>query len=379
MSAMSETEVPSSEATSSWADTFGVGGATVATGVAEVHPVAVPDGALLVDLRTRGVHRVNSSAAAVFALCDGELTIHDIADELAGLFSVDAADIVDDVTGTVAQYRALGIVVLDTDPPLPVPEPVDADPRHVPAPCSPCQDNIDALGWGPTVALAVGDKVLGVRGHDDATSARLRDRFTDRLVDDPDVPANWSVVLLADGDPPDGPHPRSGLYEGHLFISGDLDHDGVLDLLERRLLQHAPLADGQVRLQASALIGERGAVLVPWQGRHPEPALAAAAERIGGRLLAAPVVVDARSATLLPDGTGDEAVPLVGVVGHGAETARLDESEAAVALVGLVLPTGTTDAGDALQRLVDLVPRLSVVATSPDKQPDVAAALVRAR
>lgn len=366
---------------SGWIDAFGVTATTVATGRPEVHPVLVADGALLVDLRSRGVHQVNTTAAAVFALCDGELDVSGIADELAGIYGVDASEIVDDLLGTVAQYAALGLVSLD-DEAATAGEPAgedDLDPRYVPAPCSPCQDNIDAYGWGPTVALAAGEKILGVRGHDAATSDLLRARHADRVVDDPDAPPNFSVVLIDDADPPEGPHRRSGLYERHLFVSSDLDHDGILELLDRRLRQHDPLPAGRVRLQATALVGDQGAVLLPWQGQHPDPALAAAAERPGWRLVAAPVELVATDSSVAVAVDDDAIVPLVGFVGSAPETTRLTPADAAVAVVGLVLPSSDAAAGDELQAVVDLADRIPVVGTTPDKQGDVATALVRAR
>ncbi len=366
--------------TSGWIESLGITTATVATGVPEVHPVLAGDGALLVDLRTRGVHQVNTTAAAVFALCDGELDVSGVVDELASIYGVDPATIADDVTATIAQYAALGLVRVDEARAADAtPETADAgaDPRHVAAPCSPCQDNIDRLGWGPTVALAAGDVVLGTRGHDDATTERIRARFADRVVDDPDAPPNFSVVLLAD-DEAVGAHARTGLYERHLFVSGELDDEGILDLLGRRLRQHDPVPDGCVRLQASALVGDSGAVLVPWQGHHPDHALAAAASsRPGWRVVAAPIEVrTADDTVVLDDGT---TVRLAGLVGSAPEaTTRLQGPDAAGGLLVLALPSDA-HADDELQAVADLAARVPVVGTTPDKVADVAAALVRAR
>lgn len=379
---------------SGWIESFGITAGTVVTGVPEVHPVIAGEGALLVDLRTRGVHEVNTTAAAVFALCDGELDVDGVVDELASIYGVDRATIADDVVGTVAQYAALGLVQLRSDAPPDgaaagdAPARPDADPRHVPAPCSPCQDTIDALGWGPTVALAAGDLVLGARGDDEATAERIRARFADRVVDDPEAPPNFSVVLLGGrdgaeptGDPapePPGPHPRSGLYERHLFVSGDLrDEDEILDLLARRLRQHDPVPAGCVRLQASALVGDTGAVLAPWQGTHPDPGLlAAVASHPGWAIVAAPVEVRAESdAVVLDDGA---EVRLAGVVGSTGETTRITGVEAASALLVLALPSDER-ADEELQAVADLSARVPVVGTTPDKVGDVAAALVRAR
>jgi hypothetical protein len=233
------------------------------------------------------------------------------------------------------------------------------------------------------VAVAAGDKVLGVRADGEATAARIRARFADRVVTDPEVPANWSVVLLADESVPQGNHTRSGLYEGHVWITGELDHEAILDLVDRRLGQYQPAGTDRVALSATAMVGDRGAVLVPWQGRHPDQATREVAATHGWSVLAAPVVVDLSdpaAPAVIDDDAPDGAVPLVGTVGWGTETARLDTDDAVVALIGLAHGLREADdPDDLLQRLADATGPLTVVATTPDKQADVAAALVRAR
>ena len=88
------------------------------------------------------------------------------------------------------------------------------------------------------------------------------------------------------------------------------------------------------------------------------------------------VATDSSVAVAVDD---DAIVPLVGFVGSAPETTRLTPADAAVAVVGLVLPSSDAAAGDELQAVVDLADRIPVVGTTPDKQGDVATALVRAR
>jgi hypothetical protein len=56
------------------------------------------------------VHTLNASAWAVWELCDGSRTIHDIAGELSAVVGRPAGELVSDVETTVRRLGALGLV-----------------------------------------------------------------------------------------------------------------------------------------------------------------------------------------------------------------------------------------------------------------------------
>ena len=71
------------------------------------------------------VHRLNAVAGAVWLLCDGETTVASMPDELAEVFGVPAADLVDPVGEALDGLAAAGLFVGEDAPihiPL-VPEP----------------------------------------------------------------------------------------------------------------------------------------------------------------------------------------------------------------------------------------------------------------
>jgi pyrroloquinoline quinone biosynthesis protein D len=67
--------------------------------VREEHLLLVPEGAV----------RLNPSAAEVLALCDGERSLDEIVEEMAGRY--DGADVGDDVRGLVDAMTQRGLLV----------------------------------------------------------------------------------------------------------------------------------------------------------------------------------------------------------------------------------------------------------------------------
>jgi hypothetical protein len=77
------------------------------------HVIEYPLGESEVMLFAEGrqvVHTLNASAWAVWELCDGSRTVRDIAAELGAVVRRPAGDLVADVTTTVQQLGALGLV-----------------------------------------------------------------------------------------------------------------------------------------------------------------------------------------------------------------------------------------------------------------------------
>ena len=70
------------------------------------------------------VHRLNTTAGAVWSLCDGETTVEAMAVELGEIFAMAPADLTDDTVRALDQIAAAGLLVgidatishLDVDP-----------------------------------------------------------------------------------------------------------------------------------------------------------------------------------------------------------------------------------------------------------------------
>jgi hypothetical protein len=66
--------------------------------------------AVLLETPTGRVHHLNAGASAVWMLLDGELTIAEIADELADLFDRATTEMVPDVEAAVTDFAARGLL-----------------------------------------------------------------------------------------------------------------------------------------------------------------------------------------------------------------------------------------------------------------------------
>jgi hypothetical protein len=68
---------------------------------------------LLYDPQSDAIHVLNSTAALIAALCDGEHTAEQIADEIRAQFDVDEdVDVLDDVEETIASFEIQGLLLL---------------------------------------------------------------------------------------------------------------------------------------------------------------------------------------------------------------------------------------------------------------------------
>ncbi len=86
---------------------------------------ALVDGEFVVSHESTGmVHRLNTTAGAVWSLCDGETTVESMAFELGEIFAMAPADLTDDIVRALDQIAAAGLLVgidatishLDVDP-----------------------------------------------------------------------------------------------------------------------------------------------------------------------------------------------------------------------------------------------------------------------
>lgn len=69
------------------------------------------DETMLYDTRTENVHVLNSTARAIWNLCDGVRTVDDIQAALAGEYTeIDPAQVVQDVQDTIADFAQKKLV-----------------------------------------------------------------------------------------------------------------------------------------------------------------------------------------------------------------------------------------------------------------------------
>jgi hypothetical protein len=84
--------------------------------------------AVLFDDRHGEVHHLNPSAAAVWLLLDGDLSLVDVAAELSDIFGVPESVVLPDVQTTVSDFRRRGLLA-GADRPAPETPPDDAPQR----------------------------------------------------------------------------------------------------------------------------------------------------------------------------------------------------------------------------------------------------------
>jgi len=336
---------------------------------------AQDDQVLLVDAVRRSVHTVNTTGGMIWAQCDGTQTVTAIIAALAQMFTIAPETIAADVTRSITDLRNFGLVRTDGDPPFPSLPAVELRPgpdgsRYViPSPCS-CGIDLEALAWAGSFAVASGPVRMGIRYNTDMAGALARDAVREHIIDDPDAPITYTLVLLGD-EPSDERLTRSALYEGRRYQVGPEDHDGLLIQLRQRVESWRPLCTSEIRLSAIGIDGPEGVALVPaFYGIDSQ--LIEQAHKTEGRFVASPVFVDATTVTV--DGR-----PLRGIVWPEAETRRLDADEALRRLVTVAELRGDDDLEDAVDALDALAGKVNAIVTPADQAADVARALVRPR
>ena len=132
---------------------------------------------------------------------------------------------------------------------------------------------VDRLVWAATTALRVGDYHIGIRSSSPALDAWVRTTFAEHVVDDPDVPPNYSLKIS--DEPGQAIKDLSLLYRGCRLVSSARDPVRVVQALLALL---AELEDTQrnprlPRLEAAAVVDGRDAVIIPAQVRLGTPEL----------------------------------------------------------------------------------------------------------
>lgn len=226
--------------------------------------VAFDDGASLVRLDDGRALAVNQSAYAAWLACaddEGGTTLAEIVTLVADAFATDASVIQPDIADIIERLvfgDLLRIVGAPTpeghtgcapdDPRGRTPSPVPNEPSRwwLPIEASPCQKSVDELPWTETVGVAVDRFVVGVRCDGPSTALILRRLLAAQVVDAPNTPANFSLVLAADAK--DHGFPRQGLYEGRTWLTSDPRPAHVLGVLLARLSGLLPTPLGSIRL-----------------------------------------------------------------------------------------------------------------------------------
>jgi pyrroloquinoline quinone biosynthesis protein D len=77
---------------------------------AEVLELDMGDGLILYNHDSSLVHHLNPSAALVWQLCDGEATVDRLAAEIADEYTLDAREVLGQVSAVIAEFDALDLV-----------------------------------------------------------------------------------------------------------------------------------------------------------------------------------------------------------------------------------------------------------------------------
>lgn len=156
--------------------------------------VARLDGSFLVlDQRSEQCHVLGGSAGLIWSLIDGHRTVADLIDDVGEEFSVDPADVADDVVDLVRSFLELGIVeprgtVSSSDTPSPRVRDHGDDQRR--------------RRWSPTLMRLVGARETGtVLGPYDFGDMTVR-----LATDVPEISAHLSSVLRAMRADPEAQH-----------------------------------------------------------------------------------------------------------------------------------------------------------------------------
>lgn len=344
---------------------------------AGLRDVGFPDGAVLVHAERARTSVLNQTAYAAWLACADGASLDEATTELATAYRTPPDAIRADVArilvellrdgwlhdggpeaAALSTQRLMGCAPDEPRAQEPVPH---QEHWHLPVESSPCQQTLDRRPWHGTVAVRVGRFHVGVRCDARATLVIAEHLFADQLVDDPDAPVDFSLVLGSTGAGEE--FPRKGLYEGRTFVTSSEEPGAVLETLIARLSGLAKAPAGVVRLAAVAVPDPSGAGVV----LHPHP----------------------RGATLGPS-TQERAVaaaPLaLAVQGGGVELVDgwigVHPDAELIGRMGVRAPTGgrvigldvDTERRTQAQVCADLIPLLH---TAPDDDPDDGLALLR--
>ncbi len=145
-----------------------------------------------------------------------------------------------------------------------------------------------------TLAVEIGPRRLGVRTTSISALDMLRHRLVRYLVDDPDVPPNYSLEIAAD---PSG-RKLHRLYEANALVLRSRDMATLVDAIETMMATHEAQARSLVTLRTAAVVGANGAVIVP-DGMHLGATTGKAPGPIAQPVWCGPACVDPATAELV--------------------------------------------------------------------------------
>lgn len=190
-----------------------------------------------------------------------------------------------------------------------------------------------------------------------AADALVRRVLAALVVEDPDAPANFSLQLHPPQERRGAVEPLHRLYDGHTEVARDRRPARVLRALVGYLSRFVPPDVDTLRLNAIAVRGSGGAVLVPAAWRRRAPALERHLRRAGLSLIDAPHAwLDVRTGEVLAPAVRVDPM-VAGVVQAAAVPRRIGPvpPSAPYRLRGWVLPPAPLPEGPTRSRAAALV------------------------
>jgi hypothetical protein len=218
------------------------------------------DGAVIIDVTSRRVQRLNATASLVWKILGDDLTVGELADELADAFSVPREIVLADITPMLRSLHGAGFLDEVSTAPQPSADPVvDEGPvRLVSPPCG-CLRSVEDLDWVAMTALQVDTTIFTVRSNDLAAHQVLVAALAAYVVEDPVAAGYYSIELSA--EPTDEAPLR--LWEGNSVLCQTTSTAALWERLHAEVSRHTDPEAGTVRLTLVAAVGPKGVALVP--------------------------------------------------------------------------------------------------------------------
>lgn len=134
--------------------------------------------------------------------------------------------------------------------------------------------------WSSTIAIDLGELVVGVRVDSEATADGVRRLLAHRVRDDAEPPPNLSL-RFGSSDPRSGVVGKHLLYRAGNLVGRYRQRAGVVDALLAHLGDLVVDDTAVLRIRATALVGEAGATVLPRRALDQVPPLEPRLARLG--------------------------------------------------------------------------------------------------